>query len=313
MPAMASRLPDDAGMSKPLFAPLTLGLVLVGSIAAASPPIVGGTTSKPEAWPDVVAVLAPNGACTGTLVTPDVVLTAGHCTSEITPTVVVVDTVDYGKPGGEIIPVRAVHAYPKWEQSYDVGLVVLAHPAKAHPRAIARACNVESAVRVVGFGLTRTTGTGDNTRLHEAVLPIDDAHCTSPGCNDAIAPDAEFVAGGMGTDSCFGDSGGPAFVGKKTPAVLGVVSRGLALAGRPCGNGGIYVRADKVVPWIEKVTGEKVTRAACSGAADEEPVLEDAPTADGCSIGGAGAGVAEGVGLVVLMPGFVWRRKKLKK
>jgi endonuclease G len=242
------------------------------------------------------------------------VLTAGHCTTEITPTMVVVDTVDYGKPGGELIRVKAVHPYPRWESTYDVGVLVLAHAAKAKPRAIARACKLDGAaatVRIVGFGLTSTAGTGGNTRLHQAVLPIDDARCTeSPDCNPAVAPDGEFVAGGAGTDSCFGDSGGPAFVGAKTPALLGVVSRGLALPGRPCGNGGVYVRADKVVAWIERTTGRTLTRASCTGAADEEPVVEEAAQSDGCSAGGA---VADGVGLIVLLPGLVWRRKKLKK
>jgi secreted trypsin-like serine protease len=303
-----------AGMSKPLFAPLTLSVILGSlSVAAAAPPVVGGTTTKPEQFPDVVAVLAPDGACSGTLVAPDVVLTAGHCTSEITPTMVVVDTIDYGKVGGELIAVKSVHPYPKWETTYDVGVLVLAHPARAKPRAVARACNVESAstVRVVGFGLTSTAGTGNNTRLHQAVLPIDDARCLeSPDCNQAVAPDGEFVAGGAGTDSCFGDSGGPAFVGTKAPALLGVVSRGLALPGRPCGNGGIYVRADKVVPWIEKVSGRKLVRASCTGAADEPVVEEEAPVADGCSVGG---GVAQGMGMIVLLPGLVWRRKKVKK
>jgi len=290
---------------------LTVSLFLVSTVATAvasppPPPIVGGQTAKPGAWPDVVAVLAPDGACTGTLIAPDVVLTAGHCTTEITPSVVVIDTIDYGKPGGEIIAVKSVVGYPNWEHAYDVGVVMLAHAAKAKPRPIARACEAKT-VEVVGFGLTTTAGTGDNTRLHQASLPVVDTRCTeAPGCNAAIAPDTEFAAGGQGTDSCFGDSGGPAFA--QTPsglALFGVVSRGLSEPGRPCGNGGIYVRADakKVLAWIEKTTGRKVARASC-GKSDGEDAAAD--ETNGCNAGGAE------LGLVALLPGLVWRRRKKK-
>src|SRR5262245_43467687 len=71
----------------------TISFVLLGSsvahaadssagdlpIASAPAPVVGGTAVPPGKWPDAVAVLAPTAACTGTLIAPDVVLTAGHC------------------------------------------------------------------------------------------------------------------------------------------------------------------------------------------------------------------------------------------
>jgi secreted trypsin-like serine protease len=268
--------------------------------------IVGGTLAAPHAWPDAVAVLAPTAACTGTLIAPDVVLTAGHCI-ETAPRLVVVDSVDYGAAGGEVIAVTSAIAYPDWQDHYDVGVLILAHPAKAPPRAIARGCQVTrglvdgAAVHLVGFGLTTRSGKGDNSRLHEADVPVRDAQCAGGGCAPAINPGGEFVAGGHGADSCFGDSGGPVYLPTvHGPALIGVVSRGLKVGGLPCGGGGIYVRADQVVPWIEHVTGRKVGRARCDGATDDAQATDASamaePEVGGCAVGGGAAGG----GLVVI-------------
>jgi len=271
-------------------------------------PVVGGTEAAPGAWPDLVAVLAPTAACSGTLIAPDVVLTAGHCIG-IRPVEVVVGTIDFAAPGGggQAIAVRSATAYPDWQHTYDVGVLVLEHPAGAMPRTIASTCTAEAdlvagaKVEVVGFGLTTKSGTGDNSRLHQAKLVVTDPTCTSAaGCAPAVAPGGEFAAGGDGTDACFGDSGGPIYL---DDALVGVVSRGLSEPGNPCGNGGIYVRADAVASWIEKVTHRTLTRASC-GAADGEDD-GDAESSGGCSAaGGAETGVA------LVMAGLVLRRRR---
>jgi hypothetical protein len=110
----------------------------------------------------------------------------------------------------------------------------------------------------------------------------------------------------MGTDSCFGDSGGPLFL---DGALVGVVSRGVGTAGAPCGGGGIYVRADRVVAWIERVTNRKLARATCAGPADGEPGGDD--TDGGCSIGaiGGGAGGAIAPTAVVIALAAARRRR----
>ena len=273
----------------------------VASIAAADPfvPVVGGSPVPAGKWPDAVAVLAQTAACTGTLIAPDVVLTAGHCI-ETHPIVVVVDTTDFGKPGGEMIAVKSATAYPDWRDQYDVGVVVLVHGAATKPRAIAGTCSSLQVmhggnVHVVGFGLTKESGTGTNTKLHEATMAIDDARCAQDAaCEAKIAPDGEFTAGGQGTDSCFGDSGGPAYLDTASgPALIGVVSRGLAVEGSPCSHGGVYVRADKVAPWIEHVIGHQLARSTC-GKADEQQI--EASGSDGCSAGGEG-GLSVGLAL----------------
>ena len=279
-------------------------LVATSTALAAPAPVVGGTTVPEGAWPDAVAVLARTAACTGTLIAPDVVLTAGHCI-EVSPVEVIVDATDYAKPGGEVIRVKRAVAYPDWEHTFDVGVLVLEHASATAPRPIASACTAKALVagakvRVVGFGLTTQSGTGDNSRLHQATLTVTDPSCTTDAaCASKVAPHGEFMAGGGGTDACFGDSGGPIYLGD---ALIGVVSRGIASAGKPCGGGGIYVRADAVVGWIEKVTGAALVRAHCDKADGED--TSDAAT--GCS---AAAGVA-GAPLVLLGLVLVRRRRR---
>jgi endonuclease G len=290
--------------------------------ASLSPNVVGGTLAKPGAWPDAVAVLSRSAACTGTLITPDVVLTAGHCI-DTDPVLVVVDTIDYGKPGGEAIRVARSVAYPKWQDSYDVGVVMLEHAAKAKPRAVASACTLryslveQALVHVVGFGLTNRSGTGDNTRLHEGIIPVVDATCSGdPACNPSIAPGGEFTAGGHGVDSCFGDSGGPVYVDTPTgPALAGVVSRAYQTGGPPCGGGGVYVRADKVVSWIEREVHETVSRTTCKGAADDGTTVGESAPADGGGCAATNTGRAGRAGALAALGALmlVIRRRQRRR
>jgi secreted trypsin-like serine protease len=297
-----------------LYAPFMrkLGILLLSSSAASAgtlqTPVVGGTPVPAGTWPDAVAVIANDAMCSGTLIAPDVVLTAGHCI-ETHPIGVVVNDVDLSKQSGEAIRVKSATAYPDWQHSYDVGVLVLDHAASAKPRAIASACTVKehltdgAKVHVVGFGLTTEDGTGMNTRLHEALLTVTDATCTNdPDCQPSVAPGGEFMAGGDGVDSCFGDSGGPIYIdGFKGSALIGVVSRGIEeIGGKPCGGGGVYVRADAVVPWIEKTTHRTLTRSTCDIPADGPG--DGAPKQDsgGCSASRGLVGGGAMLGLVVL-------------
>lgn len=270
---------------------------VLASLASIEAPVVGGTSVAENDFPDVVLVVASHSLCSGTLVAPDVVLTAGHCIGDA-PKQILIGSVDYSEPGGEFIAVKSAIAYPDWEHRYDVGVLVLEHAASATPRAIAKGCRIaaHSKVRVVGFGLTSASGTGSNSRLHQAMLAIDDPTCANdPACAPAIAPGGEFTAGGDGTDSCFGDSGGPLFM---ADALIGVVSRGVGTTASPCSGGGVYVRANKVVSWIERTTGRKVTRSGCrqpttADQAGDDPG-DDAPELpDGMSDGGPGGTVKD--------------------
>jgi hypothetical protein len=260
-------------------------------------PIIGGTSVPAGKWPDAVAVLGMTGACTGTLIAPDVVLTAGHC-AEIKPTRVVANTLDYGAPGGTSAAVKSTTPHPDWQNSYDVSVIVLASPiGGVSPRKLGTACTfrgfaASTQVHLVGFGSTDVQGGGTNTSLQEVMAPVTDPDCTmGSGCVAAVAPGGEFVVGGNGKDTCYGDSGGPVYLDTpRGPVVVGAVSRGLDGAATPCGGGGIYVRTDKIAAWIETTAGKQIAEDACAGRADDGGA--DADVTGGCSAGGGAGGLA---------------------
>jgi endonuclease G len=269
--------------------------------------VVGGTSVPMGKWPDAVAVLGPNGSCTGMLVAPDVVVTAGHC-AEIQPSLVIVNTVDVASHDGQRLGITSTTAYPDWQHSYDVSVIVLDHAVTGvTPRKLGTGCTFDHFaaamdVHLVGFGLTAADGTGDNTHLNEAMAPVIDPTCMGLyGCNRSIAPGGEFVAGGDGTDSCFGDSGGPVYLDTPRGVIaIGTVSRGVNASPTPCGGGGIYVRTDKVIAWIEQTSGRTIAQDDCTGS--DTVTAADAAPADGggCSSSRGGVGLAVALALVVV-------------
>ena len=301
------------------------------SIEQRATPVIGGTQVPAGTWPDAVAVLG-QGSCTGTLIAPDVVLTAGHCEGA-QMTEVIANTTDYQGSGGIRSTIKSITAYPNWETSYDVSVIVLNTPITGvTPRKIGTACTFtegfadSTMVHLVGFGLTDTAGMGNNTKLNEAMAPVTDSDCTGPGgCVASIKPGGEFIAGGGGKDSCFGDSGGPVYLDTpRGPVVVGAVSRGLDGSATPCGGGGIYVRTDKIVDWLETTTGKTVSKDLC-GAADpggepggDEPggngpdgndgpsgLSDSGDLSGGCSTGGGSGGALALLGLA-----FARRRRR---
>jgi len=281
--------------------------------------VVGGSDVPEGKWPDTVAVLGKRGICSGTLIAPDVVLTAGHC-ADIEPVSVVANTIDYAGNSGTKVNVARTVAYPDWENSYDVSVIVLGTPINAvTPRRIGTACSFDAfapstPVRLVGFGATDMQGATTNTHLKEAMTAVVDPTCADGhGCNPSVAPGGEFVAGGTGNaDSCFGDSGGPVYLDTPRGAILvGAVSRGVSGAATPCGGGGIYVRTDKIIPWIEETTGRTVAKDECTaetystGAPDDTGDGADASTG-GCSTSGGSSSLVFGL----LALGFAVSRRR---
>lgn len=252
-------------------------LFLVSSPALAQS-IVGGDLVDPGDWPDTVALMQQGQAiCTGTLIAPDVVLTAGHCVVQgANPTQVVAGTTNY-TVGGETAQIaQKIESDEGWT-TRDIAVLVLASDiVTVQPRTIGADCVADAFVDgvdsvVVGYGATDKQGTQYGTQLREATVPVVDADCSSPsyGCVGSINPGGEFVAGGDGVDTCSGDSGGPLyFVYDGEPYLMGVTSRAISQPGPPCGQGGVYVRADDNIAWIESKIGKTLPRPSCDGGDD---------------------------------------------
>ena len=108
----------------------------------------------------------------------------------------------------------------------------------------------------------------------EGQAAVIDVTCNGAGCQPAVSPGGEFIAGGQGVDSCFGDSGGPVYLDSRaTTASCWPAWCRAALddAVTPCGDGGIYVRPDDLIDWIELAAGEPIARATCTAPPVEDP------------------------------------------
>ena len=246
--------------------------------SAAATPVIGGTAAPGGKWPDAAALLfGGTQECSGTLVAPTVVITAGHCVNDGAPDQVLVGTTSLANPGGgETINVKAFFEYPDSWNTVDAGILVLEKASTVAPRAIASGWakfDIANAatIELVGYGTTDKNGTVSTDNLMEAQSTITDFNCSmSSGCNPGGQPDGELGAGGMGVDTCPGDSGGPLYLlTDYGQFVAGITSRSYDNAQFACSEGGIYGRPDKIVDWIEKTAGVPVSRGPTPSA---EPI-----------------------------------------
>lgn len=264
-----------------------LGCALIPAVAAAQDgpggaEVIGGQNAKAGTWPDVAAVMFPSASgelarCTGTLIAPTVVLTAGHCYDPLDPPLpdnVLIGTSSLARPGdGETIAIKHGYVFPDAETTEDVAVLVLARASSRAPRKIATGwARLDiadgAAIALVGYGAINKNGDQYVDELQEASSTITDFDCSrSSGCNVGARPAGELGAGGMGIDTCPGDSGGPLYLVTDYGALLaGVTSRSYDDAQFACSEGGIYERPDKVVDWIEATAGVAVARGPEPGA-----------------------------------------------
>jgi secreted trypsin-like serine protease len=249
------------------------GFVAAVVLFAAAPAgaIVGGTP-VPDGQLRYVANISIGGAfgCSGTLIAPDWVITAGHCgsaTGSVVPTPI-------GMPSSTIdVKLNSVHSNGAGAEDHavkqvivdsdylvtngdgnDVTLLQLDRPSAVAPVRIAavgerRIWAPAKAATIAGFGLTSENAPQPPATMQRAVVPIQsDASCGAAYAGGmgggSFDPKTMLCAGYPqgGTDTCQGDSGGPllarALDGSRRLVGATSFGDGCAQPGKP----GVYAR-----------------------------------------------------------------------
>jgi secreted trypsin-like serine protease len=205
-------------------------------LAQADQAIIGGQTAAPADFPTVVALenTPGNWFCTGTLIDKDWILTAAHCVEGETAAGMKIrfDDADINDTtGGRVIAVAEIHSntafnFEDWDN--DIALIKLATSVTdrtvtpIHRAAVAPG----TAIIEVGYGDADNNGGGAGLLRKLATANIDCAIANDPAVSGAnlLCFDATD-----GTSSCYGDSGGPAFITVNgSYEVAGVTSGGTA-------------------------------------------------------------------------------------
>jgi secreted trypsin-like serine protease len=256
-------------------AALTVGVA--PSTAPAAPrahsSIVGGASADPAQWPYAVAIFRRGHMhCSGSVIAPTKVLTAGHCVAGFNLTsfqVIVARPVLRDVSVGQSIGVVSGRVHPDFEQTglHDVAILNLAQPTSAAP--IALATPEQSAataapgaqLSVAGYGATNAFGTHLSGFLKATVEQVQtDQRCLKAYTRDLFAPESMICALGarrkhggrckIHSSACSGDSGGPLVAGTPTgPVEVGTVSFGGALCGLPAAPS-VYSRVSGSLDFI---------------------------------------------------------------
>lgn len=264
------------------------------AIGRSAAPVINGVVDLPAKYNSTILIQTVltggyGAGCTGTLITPHVVVTARHCVSEYDEKTRIFGAdykpenmyIWYGaEPRGkeDNTVARIVHPAGKSIEDNDIALLVLKNAATidfAQIRLTKPPIKGE-VVAVAGYGLT-TLDTGSPTDLHKRYRR-EDLRIT------AVGPVASYGIGAkeivLGESICQGDSGGPVWA-QASVALLAVTSRGgngksptatqpyLGCTGSNAFN--LFTRVDSFADLINKTAAEVGEKVWEEGTTKPEP------------------------------------------
>jgi secreted trypsin-like serine protease len=277
-----------------VLAALTLVAPAQAAGTGAHASIVGGTTATSEEWPWAAFILALDRrgegfSCTGTVVSPTLVLTAAHCVEDIvtgqhTPApryAVVTGSRDVrDKTVRQVSKVRQTFVYPgfnRFKVHGDAGILELATPTTVPAIALAEPVDVallaaSTPTWIAGWGLS-----GSGSRLKQSpilrraatfvqrrIFCRNHARTYYPFFNYS-SQFCTITPPGFSIGTCHGDSGGPAlaFRADGTPVQIGITSLGPPDCDTHLPD--VFTRIDSIVPWI----AERIAASAAGVPAAE--------------------------------------------
>jgi secreted trypsin-like serine protease len=233
--------------------------------------IVGGESAQPGTFPWMAYVLDFKGntvgQCSGTVVAPNLVLTAGHCAEDVASGVVneasgyqvVTGNVDWAAPPAErqvsgVSRVIVCGCFDRHTTIGDVALLQLSTPTTAPAITLAANPPAGTAALLAGWGETYSGQSVPVEQLQWANTVVQSPqYCereASPSSPESQACASDPPA--RKTGACYGDSGGPLLMAQPS-APGGMVQIGVA--SHVYGNcattdPSVFTRADAVSTWV---------------------------------------------------------------
>jgi secreted trypsin-like serine protease len=245
--------------------------------ASAETSIVGGHPGSIAELPSLAYIQGEDAitpySCTGTVVAPKVILTAGHCVEDIESGTIAPATGFAVATGianlnqvakANVSFVSQALVFPGFDPSKlqgDAGLLILTAPVAAPPLALASAPDAGllaagTPLTIAGWGLQNARAKDAPAQLQAGTTVVQDsASCRRQSRHyyPFYSPALQLCAIDHPSDKvsgCFGDSGGPAIAARAdgTPVEVGIVSTGGPGCSPKLPN--VFTRVDQVASWV---------------------------------------------------------------